>query len=103
VTHPYYLTKAWKRLREERLKYDRHRCVVPGCGQPAVVVDHIQPRLAGGPDSLWNLRSLCREHDNAVKERPGGKRANEGKLVVRGYNADGSPIDPGHAWYKTGK
>lgn len=100
MTDPYYLTKAWRRLREARLQVDGHVCVVRGCGQPACVVDHIVSRKAGGADTLTNLRSLCREHDQQVKERPGGKRASKGKLTVRGYHADGSPRDLSHPWYK---
>jgi 5-methylcytosine-specific restriction enzyme A len=100
MTHPFYLSKAWRRLRAARLRMDAHTCTVPGCKARAIIVDHIQPRLAGGSDAIWNLRSLCREHDNQIKERPGGKRANKGRLVVRGCNADGSPRDPTHPWYK---
>lgn len=101
MTDPYYLTPQWRSLREARLELDGHRCVVPGCGQRATVVDHVVSRRAGGADVLWNLRSLCREHDDQVKERPGGKRANKGKLIVRGFHADGSPRDPSHPWYKS--
>jgi 5-methylcytosine-specific restriction protein A len=100
VSDPFYQTKAWRALREARLRLDRHTCVVPGCGQRAKVVDHIVPRLAGGADAMWNLRSLCAAHDNQIKERADGKRANKGKLVVRGCHPDGSPRDPGHPWYK---
>jgi 5-methylcytosine-specific restriction endonuclease McrA len=96
----FYRTKTWKRLREARLRLDRHVCIVPGCGQRATVVDHIVSRRAGGADALRNLRSLCREHDQMVKERPGGKRASNGKLVARGCHPDGSPRDPNAAWYK---
>lgn len=101
MSDPFYQTKAWRRLREARLQMDRHTCVVPGCGQPACVVDHIVSRKAGGADTLANLRSLCREHDQQVKERPGGKRAMKGKLVARGCHADGSPRDPSHPWYRS--
>jgi 5-methylcytosine-specific restriction endonuclease McrA len=97
---PYYLSTHWKRLRAARLKMDGNRCVVPGCGQRATTVDHIKRRRDGGLDVLSNLRSLCDEHDRMVKERPSGKRANAGKLVVRGCFADGSPRDPAHPWYR---
>ena len=44
MTDPYYLTKAWRRLREVRLRLDGDpTCVVPGCQQRATVVDHIRP------------------------------------------------------------
>lgn len=100
MTDPFYLTPFWRQLRAARLELDDHLCVVPGCGQPATHVDHIISRKAGGADSLANLRSLCREHDDQVKQRPGGKRAHGGRLFVRGSHADGSPKDPGHPWYK---
>ena len=56
---------------------DGHRCVVVGCGNAAVVVDHIVARAAGGADALHNLRSLCRLHDNQARERADGTRKNE--------------------------
>jgi 5-methylcytosine-specific restriction endonuclease McrA len=100
---PYYKSKHWHRLRAAALKRDHKTCVVPGCGQRAVVVDHIKRRRDGGADVLANVRSLCREHDQQVKERPNGQRANAGKLVVKGCLADGSPRDPLHPWYTGGK
>jgi 5-methylcytosine-specific restriction protein A len=99
---PYYQTPHWRRLRAAALKRDGYRCVVPGCGKAAVVVDHIKRRRDGGADVLGNLRSLCRDHDNQVKERPNGKRGNAGKLVVKGCFPDGSPRDPRHPWYTGG-
>jgi len=101
MSDPFYRTATWLRLRKDRLRHDHHTCTVPGCGQRATVVDHIVPRRAGGPDVLTNLRSLCREHDQQVKERPGGKRANKGRPFARGYHADGSPRDPTHPWYRS--
>jgi hypothetical protein len=98
---PFYSTKKWKLLRKAALLRDLYTCVVPGCGQPAFIVDHIQARGAGGRDALDNLRSLCREHDNAVKEDASGKRRGRGALV-RGCYADGSPRDPAHPWFTGG-
>ncbi|MGE3918286.1 MAG: HNH endonuclease [Hyphomicrobiaceae bacterium] len=100
---PYYRTPHWKRLRAARLKLDKGVCVVPGCGQRAVVVDHVKRRRDGGADTIANTRSLCREHDNQVKERAGGQRGNAGKLVVRGCYADGTPRDPSHPWHRGAK
>jgi hypothetical protein len=68
-------------LRAARLRIDGYRCVVPGCGRLAVVVDHIVSRKIGGTDTLDNLRSLCRAHDNQVKEAPSGIRRTDGKLM----------------------
>jgi 5-methylcytosine-specific restriction endonuclease McrA len=79
---------------------DGYRCVVPGCNAPAVVVDHIVPRREGGSDALQNLRSLCRAHDNQVKEAASGIRRTDGKLIVRDCDADGWPLDKNHPWHK---
>src|SRR5215207_2766328 len=96
----YYRSAHWRQLREAALQRDRNTCVVPGCGQRATIVDHIKARRDRGADLLANLRSLCRDHDNQVKERPNGKRANAGKLVVRGCDAHGMPLDPYHPWHR---
>jgi hypothetical protein len=90
---PYYLTPAWRALRTAALARDRG-CIV--CGAPTVVVDHIVSRRMGGPDTLANLRCLCRTHDNQVKEGAAGARRSGGRFS--GCRADGSPLDPGHWW-----
>jgi 5-methylcytosine-specific restriction endonuclease McrA len=82
------------------LQRDGFRCTVPGCGQRASVVDHIVSRRTAGADTLANLRSLCREHDNQVKERERGARRSAGKFTVRGCDANGIPRDPAHPWSK---
>lgn len=102
MSDPFYKSKHWHHLRKARLLMDNYTCVVPGCGRLARVVDHIKRRRDGGPDTIENLRSLCDEHDRAIKELPGGRRRNDGKLTVRGCFADGSPRDPSHPWYTGG-
>ena len=79
IADAFYHTPEWKALRTACLKRDGWRCVV--CGKPAIVADHvigrrkwIAERLPGSPDTLGNLRSLCRGHDNAMKEGPDGER-----------------------------
>lgn len=75
-------------------------CVVKGCGRSAVVVDHVdrnKPKLAC---TINDLRSLCRPHDNMVKENAKGERRSGGTLAVKGTDANGRPIDPNHAWNK---
>jgi 5-methylcytosine-specific restriction protein A len=71
---PYYLTPAWRLLREQVFERDRHRCTEPGCSAPAVVCDHILSRRQGGQDTVGNLRSLCRRHDGVHREQPDGRR-----------------------------
>ena len=94
----YHSTAAWQRLRKRCLDRDGWTCTVPGCGAQAVVADHITRRQDGGADDLANLRSLCRDHDNAVKEAANGQRRGGGRLVAKGAHADGTPRDPGHWW-----
>jgi len=53
---------------------DNHTCVVAGCGKRAIVADHIVSRAGGGADSITNVRSLCRLHDNQARERSDGTR-----------------------------
>jgi 5-methylcytosine-specific restriction endonuclease McrA len=77
VADPFYQTSTWRELRASCLTRDNHTCVVDGCKQRAVVADHIVARAAGGADSIANLRSLCRLHDNQARERSDGTRRNE--------------------------
>jgi hypothetical protein len=98
MTDAYYRSPAWLALRAAALARDGGRCVVPGCGQRAVVVDHITGRRAGGGDTLSNLRSLCRAHDNQAKEGALGTRRSGGRFTVAGCDASGTPRDPAHWW-----
>lgn len=97
MTDPFYLSPFWRRLRAAALRRDGNRCIV--CGARAVVVDHVVSRRRGGPDALNNLRSLCRAHDQQVKERPDGWRKNGG--VFKGCDPSGTPSDPNHPWHRS--
>ena len=46
-------TRRWRKLRQRVLERDEWTCAY--CGRPANQVDHIVPRLAGGPDDEANL------------------------------------------------
>lgn len=99
----YYSSKHWKALRSQALARDGHRCTVQGCNSTyRPHVDHIKtrPRVEHPTvfDVLPNLRTLCDAHDRQVKERSSGRRANGGKLTVKGCGADGTPADPNHHW-----
>ena len=97
---PYYWSASWRALRARRLEIDRHTCTTPGCGAPAVIVDHIVPRKQGGPDTTENTRSLCRACDNrrhGMKSRDKGA----GKLRATGSDASGAPRDPNHPWHRS--
>jgi 5-methylcytosine-specific restriction endonuclease McrA len=95
VTNPYYWSPDWRALRAAALRRDLGRCTAPGCAQPAVIVDHIttRPRVPHPTpaDTLDNLRSLCRAHDNQIKEQR-GKRRRTGVLAAKGCDADGWPL-----------
>ncbi len=103
ATDPYYRSRHWRRLRAARLKLDNYTCIVPGCGKRATTVDHRKRRRDGGADTIVNTRSLCDEHDRAIKELPNGQRRNGGKLMVKGSYPDGSPRDPSHPWFTGGR
>jgi len=94
---PFYRSPEWQVLRTAVLKRDKWRCTVPGCPHTVrtsrLTVDHIKARRDGGADEMPNLRTLCRDHDNQVKEGADGVRANGGKTFVRGCDADGWPLD----------
>lgn len=80
VKADYYNSTDWTALRKACLDRDRYRCQAPGCTQKACVADHIVSRANGGQDVLSNLRSLCRVHDNRIKENHLGERRNGGNL-----------------------
>jgi 5-methylcytosine-specific restriction protein A len=94
----YHNTQAWKALRQAALWRDGYRCAVPGCKQKATHVDHVVSRRQGGADELENLRCLCAQHDNQVKEDATGKRRSGGKAYIVGCDASGRPLDPAHWW-----
>ena len=75
-----YTSTDWKRLRVAILQRDGYQCAAPGCTSRALVVDHITSPRSGGSDVPSNLRSLCRTHDNRVKELPDGTRRNGGRF-----------------------
>jgi 5-methylcytosine-specific restriction endonuclease McrA len=74
IADPYYSSKPWRELRAARLEMDNYKCAVASCSNRAIIADHIVSRLAGGADSIANLRSLCRLHDNQMRERSDGTR-----------------------------
>lgn len=59
---PFYISAEWELLRAAAIARDSGRCTE--CGEPGRIVDHRIPRSKGGPDKLWNVRTLCRTCDN---------------------------------------
>jgi 5-methylcytosine-specific restriction endonuclease McrA len=100
MSSPYYQTPHWRALRLQCLERDQHTCVVPGCNRRGNIADHIVARPdkphPTPHDVLSNLRTLCRDHDNQVKERKGRyARKGDGKFRLRGCTLDGWPVDTG--------
>jgi hypothetical protein len=95
VTNSYYWSPHWRELRAQALERDGGRCTAPGCGALAPIVDHIETRprvpYPTPADRLGNLRSLCRGHDNQIKEQR-GKRRRGGVLAAKGCGTDGWPL-----------
>jgi len=93
--HKYYSTPHWKALRAAALRRDHWRCVIPGCGCGATIVDHIETRPRQDEpsplDRLDNLRSLCSRHDAQIKETRSGRRARDGRPRI-GCDEDGWPL-----------
>jgi 5-methylcytosine-specific restriction enzyme A len=62
---PYYQSTEWRRLRQQCLERDGHRCTMPDWPMPSrghggrLIADHIVERRDGGADALPNLRTLC--------------------------------------------
>src|SRR5699024_10522207 len=53
----FYLTSAWKQLRQDVV--DRDKSICQYCGNVGHQADHITPRHAGGLDALQNLVCCC--------------------------------------------
>lgn len=100
----FYDTPEWKALRRLALIRDGYRCTVCRCdvrGKGKARVDHIHS-IRARPDLalvLSNVRTLCCLHDNqAHREKPKGNGQRDARFVIRGADASGMPIDPGHPW-----
>lgn len=95
-------TPEWLAFRLAILNRDGWRCVSCGRdvrGRGRARVDHIQPRRTH-PHLAFvteNCRTLCVNCDNARHAEKGHRDQQAGAL--RGCNFDGTPRDPGHAWY----
>ncbi|WP_171237561.1 MULTISPECIES: HNH endonuclease [unclassified Ruegeria] len=96
-THPFYSSKAWKRLRTLAKRRDNYRCT--NCGADvrrpgSAIVDHVKPRSTHPDLALFlpNLRTLCRPCDNA-RHREKGRRRDTPQI-----GADGFPV--GSEWSK---
>lgn len=89
MSSAFYGTAAWKRLSAACLRRDPI-CRTQGCGQLAVVADHVTPRSQGGADDLSNLVGRCIRCHNA--------RRGSDEPAIHGCTADGTPISGRHWW-----
>jgi HNH endonuclease len=64
----HYKTDDWEARRRQVLA-EQPVCATPGCGRPAVAVDHIRERRDGGTDERRNLQGLCASHHAAKTTR----------------------------------
>ncbi len=86
--------RRWRKLRLLVLRAEPlcRMCAEIGRTSPATVVDHIKPIRDGGTNAWDNLQPLCKRcHD-------GAKQSFEATGKMRGCDADGLPLDPGHHW-----
>jgi hypothetical protein len=56
-------------IRKAARERDQGRCQYPGCESRRVDLHHIRHWASGGPTSLDNLLSLCKQHHMAVHDR----------------------------------
>lgn len=72
-------------LRQLVLERDSGICAMCGTGEEPWEADHIHPRSKGGPDSLENLRTLCKPcHRKHTKEcKLSGNGLPTGRIPVR--------------------
>jgi 5-methylcytosine-specific restriction endonuclease McrA len=68
------MSAAYKAARRTVWRRDRGRCV--DCGAPAAEVDHVVPRVEGGPDTVDNLVCRCSTHHRSrtVAQQQAGRR-----------------------------
>lgn len=106
MSNPFYQSRFWKDLRAAALVRDDYRCTVKGCNRTRrdgrLYVDHIEARpyseRATSWDVLTNVRTLCEQHDQQVRQDRAGKRRSDGRITVVGCDASGLPLDPQHSW-----
>lgn len=74
----YYNSKEWKDLRSYKFSLNPlcEDCLEENRVTETHTIDHIIPRSQGGPDTIENLRSRCKEH-NMKKTR--ADRQQEGR------------------------
>lgn len=91
----------WQRYRLSFLRQNPLcvRCLEAGRTTAANTVDHITPHR-GDTALFWskdNHQSLCAQCHSGEKQR----EEKSGVTSYRGSQADGTPLDPNHAWARS--
>lgn len=101
-----YNTALWQKLRRRKLAAAPvcHPCWLRGEVTLAKAVDHVVPINAGGDPfpPLGGLMSMCERYHNektAANDRVDTKPF---ARKVKGFDAQGNPIDPTDGWHQTG-
>lgn len=99
-----YNTEAWRRLRALKLNAEPlcEYCARRGDAVRAEQVDHRIPISEGGAPfpALAGLLSLCATcHSQKTRAEARQKHlAPQDRLLVKGCDARGRPVDPAHPW-----
>jgi 5-methylcytosine-specific restriction enzyme A len=101
-----YHLASWQKRRAHLLR--NHPlcaiCLAKGVPTAAVVADHIRAHR-GDPFEFWHgaLQSLCQHCHNSIKQREEARAQDRGGLRYeanhgwkKGFDYDGTPIDPRH-------
>ncbi|MBO6506857.1 MAG: HNH endonuclease [Kordiimonadaceae bacterium] len=98
-----YNTTAWKRLRAAKLATEPlcQPCKLRGAVTTAKAVDHIVPINAGGEafPSLGGLMSMCERCHNEKTAANDRKHTKPFSRNVKGFDANGDPVDPFDNWW----
>lgn len=90
-----YTHRRWRKVREAQLSREPlcRFCLATGKTTAATVCDHIEPHR-GNLAAFWRgpFQSLCQSCHS------GAKQELERSGTLRGCDAEGWPLDPGHHW-----
>lgn len=61
-----YTAERWRMKRDACTQYGYEKgCIVPGCDNRPIL-HHFVPRSKGGTDTVGNLVSICKEHEEPI-------------------------------------
>ena len=101
-----YNTTAWQKLRSAKLAHEPlcQPCQARGDFTPANTVDHMTPIASGGApfpplDRLMSMCERCHNEKTAANDRTHVKPF---ARKIKGFDADGNPVDPSDDWHGGG-